>query len=58
MEEASNPLEDPQGRDVFEKRDSEDGPQPPKAKNSAAEAETFPDGFDELPIELISLTDR
>lgn len=44
--------------DVFEKRNSEDDKGVPKPVNSSPLVGGLPDGFDELPIELISLTDR
>ena len=44
--------------DVFEKRSSEDDVPTAKSMVSSTMTDTLPDGFDELPIELISLTDR
>ncbi|MCJ1321894.1 hypothetical protein MMC15_007239 [Xylographa vitiligo] len=51
-------LEQPQGGDVFEKRNSEENRRETKAIVASTSAEGLPEGFDELPIELISLTDR
>ena len=51
-------LEQPQGGDVFEKRNSEENRRETKAIVASTAAEGLPEGFDELPIELISLTDR
>lgn len=44
--------------DVFEKRNSEDDKGVPKPASSSTHVDGLPDGFDELPIELVSLTDR
>ena len=44
--------------DVFEKRSSEDGKGGSKPASSSPLVVGLPDGFDELPIELVSLTDR
>ena len=51
-------LEQSQGGDVFEKRNSEEDRRETKATVASTSAEGLPEGFDELPIELISLTDR
>ena len=50
----------PPQEDVFEKRLSEESSREPRAARlpSKATIDSLPDGFDELPIELISLTDR
>lgn len=44
--------------DVFEKRSSEDDNEVSKPPSSSPLVDRLPDGFDELPIELVSLTDR
>ncbi|MCJ1472728.1 hypothetical protein MMC13_001377 [Lambiella insularis] len=44
--------------DVFDKRVSEDNRRESKSMASGVSVEGLPDGFDELPIELMSLTDR
>jgi len=44
--------------DVFEKRSSEDDKGASKPASSNRLVDGLPDGFDELPIELVSLTDR
>ncbi|MCJ1401553.1 hypothetical protein MMC11_004769 [Xylographa trunciseda] len=51
-------LEQSQGGDVFEKRNSEEDRRDTKAIAANSSAEGLPEGFDKLPIELISLTDR
>lgn len=48
----------PREGDVFEKRNSEDDKGSSKPVSSSPLVEGLPDGFDELPIELVSLTDR
>jgi hypothetical protein len=44
--------------DIFEKRSAEDGKDVSKDSGSSPVADGLPAGFDELPIELISLADR
>ena len=44
--------------DFFEKRNSEEDRRETKTVTSNTVVEELPKGFDELPIELISLTDR
>ena len=46
--------------DVFEQKTQEDEITMPKASDVASDilSQGFPEGFDELPIELVSLTDR
>ena len=51
-------LEPSRGGDVFEKRNSEEDRRETKAMVASTSVEGYPEGFDELPIELISLTDR
>ena len=50
----------PSQGDVFEKRNSTESPREPRTTSlrSRATIEGLPDDFDELPIELMSLTDR
>ncbi|MCJ1281290.1 hypothetical protein MMC26_000608 [Xylographa opegraphella] len=51
-------IDQQQGGDVFEKRNSEEDRRETKAIVASTSVEGLPEGFDELPIELISLTDR
>ena len=50
----------PSQGDVFEKRNSDESPRKPRTTSlqSRVTMEGLPDDFDELPIELMSLTDR
>ena len=50
----------PSQGDVFEKRNSSESPRKPRTSSlpSRATMEGLPEDFDELPIELMSLTDR
>ena len=57
-EKRASTLELSQGGDVFEKRNSEEDRRETKAVVASTSVEGLPEGFDELPIELVSLTDR